>query len=422
LRTTETMTSREIGAWEKHVTAVLDRSLGVDPVNHRDSFVFCFVRQHQYERVIARQLIRDCIELGFVTRLLTGLRIVVKNHAPFENEILLGSGRPARSRLDCRQQDLIVPFDFVGVHQARLLHDALVADRGKRLAQVDQSESLADGADVGKAGNKYASYEQEMGNVLRLHAHPRTIAEQVNARQGLGRLNPTTVRFVWNPRVSQTVRKSQPLTFADDWRLMRVVNPSVPAATAAWGCGRLRRFWHFLTQVSRLTLVGLPFFFVTGSAAAEERAVRVYTTADGLPSNTVTCNKRDSHGFLWFCTEEGLSRFDGYTFANYGVEQGLPDRLVTDFLETRSGDYLVGTARGLALFDPKSSRRIPMFTVIGARSERSNAINELFEDRQGMVWVAIGDYGVLQATRARPMGLARSGSAANSRKSSRGLF
>ena len=58
-------------------------------------------------------------------------------------------------------------------------------------------------------------------------------------------------------------------------------------------------------------------------------------------------------GFLWFCTVEGLSRFDGYKFTNYGVDQGLPNRQVNDFLETRSGEIWIATNGGLVLFNPK---------------------------------------------------------------------
>jgi hypothetical protein len=39
-------------------------------------------------------------------------------------------------------------------------------------------------------------------------------------------------------------------------------------------------------------------------------------------------------GFLWFCTGEGLSRFDGYRFTNYTTDQGLPAAAVNDLLET----------------------------------------------------------------------------------------
>jgi hypothetical protein len=46
--------------------------------------------------------------------------------------------------------------------------------------------------------------------------------------------------------------------------------------------------------------------------------IRSYTTADGLAANRVDCIVPDSRGFIWFCTPEGLSRFDGYRIVSYG--------------------------------------------------------------------------------------------------------
>ncbi len=127
---------------------------------------------------------------------------------------------------------------------------------------------------------------------------------------------------------------------------------------------------------------------ITVSGRATRLPVRVYSTADGLPSNQTNCVKRDSRGFLWFCTAEGLSRFDGYTFTNYGVDQGLPDQAVTDFLETRTGQYWVATVRGLARFDPKPGPKAPMFTVYRAEATAvAQEVNALLEDHQGAIWV-----------------------------------
>lgn len=39
--------------------------------------------------------------------------------------------------------------------------------------------------------------------------------------------------------------------------------------------------------------------------------------SNGLPSNYVYEVKQDSKGFIWICTDEGLSRFDGINFKNY---------------------------------------------------------------------------------------------------------
>ncbi len=70
--------------------------------------------------------------------------------------------------------------------------------------------------------------------------------------------------------------------------------------------------------------------------------VRTYSTADGLPAAIVKCVARDSHGFLWLCTEDGLVRFEGYGFVAFGLKDGLPHRAVTAFLETRRGRLLGG--------------------------------------------------------------------------------
>jgi ligand-binding sensor domain-containing protein len=62
----------------------------------------------------------------------------------------------------------------------------------------------------------------------------------------------------------------------------------------------------------------------SATANSEQLPIKTYTIADGLVSNKISRISRDTRGFLWFCTEEGLSRFDGYTFTNYTTEQGLP--------------------------------------------------------------------------------------------------
>src|ERR1043166_3500621 len=81
--------------------------------------------------------------------------------------------------------------------------------------------------------------------------------------------------------------------------------------------------------------------------AAETLPLKRFTTSDGLAHDHVNRIVRDSRGFLWFCTGEGLSRFDGHQFVNFGPSQGFPGHVVWDFHETRSGDYWAATGGGL---------------------------------------------------------------------------
>jgi ligand-binding sensor domain-containing protein len=110
--------------------------------------------------------------------------------------------------------------------------------------------------------------------------------------------------------------------------------------------------------------------------------IKTYTTADGLARDHILCILQDSHGFLWICTAEGLSRFDGYSFTNYHVEQGLPSNTVTDFLETREGTYWIATTGGLCRFEPTAAPA--RFTCFPR--DQTNFIGALYQDPGGVIW------------------------------------
>ena len=144
------------------------------------------------------------------------------------------------------------------------------------------------------------------------------------------------------------------------------------------------------------------------SARAEHLPVKTYTTADGLPRDSVTRIKQDSRGFIWMIVGDGISRFDGYTFTNYTTDDGLPDRRVNDLLETRSGVYWIATESGLCRFNPTADplrtadlglrnqnhepRRTaaPKFVVFNP-GEKPIAFNVLLEDESGSIWCGTKD-------------------------------
>src|SRR5262249_18790686 len=104
-----------------------------------------------------------------------------------------------------------------------------------------------------------------------------------------------------------------------------------------------------VTQRSFL-ICGALAVFLPGGALADRLPLQHFSTIDGLPNNSVHRIVRDSRGFVWFCTSEGLARYGGYKFFNYGTDEGLPHRDVADLPETRTGSYWVATADGLCQF------------------------------------------------------------------------
>lgn len=129
----------------------------------------------------------------------------------------------------------------------------------------------------------------------------------------------------------------------------------------------------------------LILFALCASLRAEQLPTRVYTTADGMVSDRVSRIVRDPRGFLWFCTEHGLSRFDGYTFTNYTTAQGLPSNWINDLLITRDGQYWIATEGGLCRFDP-DSRAQPVRAVYRPSEDPTTRITTLIEDRAGTIW------------------------------------
>jgi two-component sensor histidine kinase len=68
-----------------------------------------------------------------------------------------------------------------------------------------------------------------------------------------------------------------------------------------------------------------------------------YDTKDGLAGSTVYSMCQDKDGFIWFGTENGLSRFDGTNFKNFTVKDGLPDNEVLKVFADSKGRVWIGT-------------------------------------------------------------------------------
>lgn len=66
---------------------------------------------------------------------------------------------------------------------------------------------------------------------------------------------------------------------------------------------------------------------------AQHPAYWQYTTNDGLPSNTIHDMQLDRDGYMWFSTDRGISRYDGYAFQTYRPADAQLDNEVFEIFE-----------------------------------------------------------------------------------------
>lgn len=154
------------------------------------------------------------------------------------------------------------------------------------------------------------------------------------------------------------------------------------------------RFTSYICQCPALLLSFVYISAFSLTLFAERLPVKTYTVADGFLRDTIYRVKQDSRGFLWFCTGEGISRFDGVGITSFTVADGLPNRFVNDFLETKNGTIYIATRKGLARLNPhglRGSAENPLFTGFLPENPKSENIQILFEDKENRVWVGTSD-------------------------------
>ncbi len=72
-----------------------------------------------------------------------------------------------------------------------------------------------------------------------------------------------------------------------------------------------------------------------------------------LGNGNVQCGLQDKAGNLWFGTSEnGLYKYDGKSFRQFVVDDGLNSNNISCLLEDKDGKIWIGTYAGLCLYDP----------------------------------------------------------------------
>lgn len=114
---------------------------------------------------------------------------------------------------------------------------------------------------------------------------------------------------------------------------------------------------------------------------------------DGLSQSDVQAIVKDKYGFMWFGTQDGLNKYDGYKFTLYKNNpkdpSSLRSNIVNAVYEDKMGNLWVGTTGGgLSLFNRNTNSFVHYNeNPTDPTSISNNAVTSILEDSYGMLWI-----------------------------------
>lgn len=124
------------------------------------------------------------------------------------------------------------------------------------------------------------------------------------------------------------------------------------------------------------------------------------TDAEGLSNNSITAIARDSVGFMWFGSYNGLNKYDGRGITSYrnipGDVTSIRDNHITYLFNDSNGELWIGSRNGGLLKYDFEKDGFRSFPLLEQHSQMGVEIRAIEEDNDGNIWVATIAYGLFK--------------------------
>jgi len=138
--------------------------------------------------------------------------------------------------------------------------------------------------------------------------------------------------------------------------------------------------------MSRIVPFIIAYFLFQTILFAQIPGFTQFNSNNGLPSNTIYDINQDENGFIWLATDYGLSRFDGLSFKNYTIADGLPDNEILYFFkDSKLRIWLIGFNGKVGYLQNNkfynSDNQLFLKDLIF-----NNFVSDIFEDSKNNIW------------------------------------
>ena len=153
---------------------------------------------------------------------------------------------------------------------------------------------------------------------------------------------------------------------------------------------------YFRTKLNSLlsTIFFLLLFANNFFALGENIRFEHITINDGLSQSSVRAVYQDSYGFMWFGTNDGLNRYDGFNFKVFKNDPkdttSISNNFIYDLVEDNNGILWIGTSHGLNKYDRSTDKftqiYFPNIYEKSIPSQTIYSIDTFDEDSVTAVW------------------------------------
>ena len=155
-------------------------------------------------------------------------------------------------------------------------------------------------------------------------------------------------------------------------------------------------------QLFQGKLLACCLFFAPFLVHAQSNDMRFenITTDNGLAQNIGYSICQTAEGFMWFATQNGLDRYDGYNIKHYrrndAVPFSLPENQIVRLVTDGKGRLWVSTRNsGIRIYDPKADKFYRLSAIFGTDSATDRIYGKAIKkDKRGIMWVMTSGKGM----------------------------